>query len=173
MSDITEAVKTAAASAANALIEWTGKGIKHIATEAGNAILYPGAITPVPKEIWGIARGWVAHLIVESAFGTEQKHLDEGRFIEHFVKVSTEEIPEKKGPGGKVVEEARTETVVEAKDLADLPESEAKKIIAKIVDLEILKAYSESPSLDGKTAITGAIERQIKAVEEKSKAPSK
>ena len=170
MSDITEAVKTAASNAANALIEWTGTGIKHIATGAGNAILYPKAITPVPKEIWEIARDWVSHLIVESVVGVDPKHIEDGRIVEHFVKVTKEEIPEKKGPGGKVVEEARTATVVEATDISKLKDSEAKKIIEKIVDLEILAAYAESPALDDRPALKGAIERQIKEVEEKSKA---
>lgn len=153
----------------NALIEWTGLGIKHIATPEGNAICLPGAITPVPTAIWALSRDWFKDLIVTSTAGIDKKDLDHGRFIEHHVKVSVEEIPEKKGPGGKVVKEASTGTVVEAKDLADLEDSEARKIIDKIVDPLILEGYLANDALDSKASLKGAIERRLKVVEEKGK----
>lgn len=151
----------------NALIEWTGVGAKHIATEHGNAFCIPKSITPIPSEIWSVARGWYSDLIVTSAASVDQKDLDHGRFIEHHLKAKVVEVPEKKGPGGKVVEEAHTETVLEVKDLADLEDSEARKIIDKIVDPAILTAYLENPELDSKASLKGAIERRLKVVEEK------
>lgn len=154
-------------STENVLIEWTGLGAKHIATEKGNAFCIPKAITPIPVEIWSLARNWHKDLIVTNPALVEQVALDHGRFVEHHVKVSTVEVPEKKGPGGKVVEEATTETVLDAKDLADLEESEARTVIGKIVDPAILQGYLENPELDSKTSLKGAIERRLKVVEEK------
>lgn len=151
----------------NALIEWTGLGAKHLATEHGNAFCIPKAITPIPLAIWNTARPWVKDLIVTSKGAVEQVDLDHGRFIEHHLKVEVVEVPEKKGPGGKVLEEATTETRIEAKDLADLEDSEARKMIALIVDPEILKGYLENPDLDSKASLKGAIERRLKEVEDK------
>ena len=151
----------------NALIEWTGLGAKHIATQEGNAFFIPGAITPVPVAVWQIARPWVKDLIVEDARSLEQKDKDNGRFVEHFVSVEAVEIPEKKGGGGKIVEEARTEYSVSAKDLSDLKDSEARAVIAKIVDIAVLESYLTSEALDAFPALKGAIERQIKDVNEK------
>ena len=151
----------------NALIEWTGVGAKHLATDKGNAFCIPKAITPVPVEVWAIARAWYKDLIVLSKNDVSKEDLDYGRFIEHHIKATTVEVPEKKGPGGKVLEEASTETVLEAKDLADLEESQARKIIDMIVDPAILTAYLDNPDLDSKASLKGAIERRLKVVEEK------
>lgn len=151
----------------NALIEWTGIGIKHIATPEGNATCFPGSVTPVPKVIWATCREWFKDLIVPSRGSVDQKALDHGRFIEHHLKVEVVEVPEKKGPGGKVVEEATTEIRIGVKDLADLEDSEARQIIEKIVDPAVLTGYLESEVLDSKASLKGAIERRLKVVEEK------
>lgn len=158
----------------NVLIEWTGIGAKHIATPDGNAFLIPKAVTPIPTAIWATARPWVQGLIIESKDKASEAQLNDGRFIEHHVKIKTTEIPEKKGPGGKVIEDARVSVeIVEAKDLADLPDSEARALISKIVDPLILQGYLDSPSLDSFPGLKGAIERQIKDVETKGKGKGK
>ena len=152
----------------NVLIEWTGIGAKHIATEHGNAFLIPKAVTPVPVAVWETARPWVANLIIPNASAVSEADLNHGRFIEHHVKSETVVVPEKKGPGGKVTEPGSTTSkITDAKDLADLPDSEARLLIGKIVDPRILQGYLESESLDDKPALKGAIERQIKEVESK------
>lgn len=152
----------------NVLIEWTGLGAKHIATEHGNAFLIPQAVTPIPVAVWATARPWVSGLIIESASKVSEAQLKEGRFIEHHVKSETVVVADKKGPGGKITEPGSTAVqITDAKDLADLPDSEARLLIGKIVDPRILQGYLESESLDDKPALKGAIERQIKEVESK------
>lgn len=152
----------------NILIEWTGKGAHHIATEHGKVFMIPEAITPVPLTVWEAFRAWNKDLIVPKGTILTETQKSQGRFIEHAATVKVEEVPEKKGPGGKVVEQAAVKaTITDVKDLADLPDSEARPLLEKIVDVEVLTAYLESPDLDDKPALKGAIERQIKAVEEK------
>lgn len=150
------------------LLEWTGLGGKHIATEIGNAFLIPRAVTPVAREIWEIAREWHTDLIVPASQILSDTEKNLGRIIEHAVKIATENIPEAKGPGGKVITPARkVSKIVEAKDLKDLPDSEARALLAKIVDVAVLQAYLDSSELDAFAALKGAIERRIKEVEEK------
>ena len=152
----------------NVLIEWTGIGAKHIATEAGNVFLIPKAVTPVPVAVWSIARPWVESLIVKDTRALPDAELNEGRFVEHHVKAETTVIPEKKGPGGKIVESAVTTVqITEAKDLGDLPDSEARALVAKIVDPLLLQGYLDSPALDDKPGLKGAIERRITEIETK------
>lgn len=153
----------------NALIEWTGIGATHIATPEGNAFCIPKAITPIPVAIWTIAREWNKHLIIASESEATKEQLDHGRFIEHHAEVTTETVDAKKGPGGKIIEEASTTTVIEAKDLADLAETEARKVIGKIVDPQILQGYLDNPALDALPGLKGAIERRLKVIEEKGK----
>lgn len=158
----------------NVLIEWTGIGAKHIATEHGNAFLIPKAVTPIPVAVWATARPWVANLIISSTSAAMEAELNEGRLIEHHVKSETVVVAEKKGPGGKVVEPGSTTVqITDAKDLADLPDSEARALISKIVDPLILEAYLDSPSLDDKPGLKGAIERQIKDVDVKGNGKKK
>lgn len=150
------------------LLEWTGAGSKHIATELGNAFLITRSITRVPSDIWAIARPWNEDLIVPATQILSDKEKELGRIIEHGVKVEVENVPESKGPGGKVLSPARkVSKIVEAKDLKDLPDSEARAILSKIVDPAVLNGYLEDPSLDDKQALKGAIERRLKEVEEK------
>lgn len=164
---MSEQSKELAAVAENALIEWSGQGIKHIATPAGNATLLPGAVTPVATAVWAIARPWLESLIVKSLDAVSEVDKKHGRIVEHFLKAETVEVPEKKGPGGKVIEDAHNETkIVIAKDLGDLSDSDARAIIGKIVDPAILEGYLASEALDGK-GLKDAIERRIKAIAEK------
>lgn len=152
----------------NILIEWTGKGAQHIATEHGKVFMIPEAVTPVPLVVWETARPWFKDQIVAKGTVLTQEQREQGRFIEHAAEIKVEEVPEKKGPGGKVVEAASTKaTITEVKDLADLPDSEARAILEKIVDPAVLNAYLTSPELDDKPALKGAVERQLKVVEEK------
>jgi hypothetical protein len=160
--------------AENVLLEWTGIGAKHIATEAGNAFLIPGAVTPVPVAIWAIARPWNLPLIITDKNTVSEEHLKHGRLLEHYVKAETSEVPEKRGPGGKVTEEARVVTkITGAKDLQDLPDSEARKLLDKIVDIAVLQGYLDNPELDAFPGLKGAIERRITTVEEKGKGKGK
>lgn len=150
------------------LIEWTGLGGQHIATEHGKVFMIPKAVTPVPVAVWEVARPWFQDTIVLKGTVLTKEQEDQGRFIEHAAKVEIEEVPEKKGPGGKILEKASTKTMLsDIKDLADLPDSEARAILEKIVDTAILTEYLDSPDLDDKPALKGAVERQLKAVEEK------
>lgn len=152
----------------NILIEWTGDGAHHIATEHGRVFMIPKAITPVPLIVWETARPWFKDIIVPKGAILTAEQISHGRFIEHAAAVKVEEVPEKKGPGGKVVEAASTKaTITEVKDLADLPDSEARAILEKIADPAVLNAYLTSSELDDKPALKGAVERQLKVVEEK------
>lgn len=149
-----EAAKAAEIQATHALIEWTGDGIKHFTHELhGSAFCIPGAITPVPVELWTAVRDWVKDLIVEDAKSLDDATKKQGRFVEHYVTV-------KKGPGGRVAS-------VAAKDLVNLSDSEARAMVAKMVDIELLTAYLDSEDLDGRDVVKGAIERRIKEVEAK------
>lgn len=150
------------------LLEWTGAGAKHLATEAGNSFLIPRSVTRVPAPIWEIARPWHTDLIVPASAILSDKEKDLGRIIEHGVNVSVETIPEVKGPGGKVVAPARkVSKVVDSKDLKDLPDSEARALLSKIVDPVVLQGYLEDPALDGLPSLKGAIERRLTEVKEK------
>lgn len=152
----------------NILIEWTGDGAQHIATEHGKVFMIPKAITPVPLIVWETARPWFKDIIVPKGTILTAEQISQGRFIEHAATVKVEDVPEKKGPGGKILEAATSKaTITDVKDLADLPDSDARAILEKIVDPAVLGAYLESPELDDKPALKGAIERQMKAIEEK------
>lgn len=152
----------------NILIEWTGIGAQHIATEHGKVFMIPKAITPVPLAIWETARPWFADIIVPKGTVLTKEQESQGRFIEHAAEVKVEQVPEKKGPGGKIVEKATSKaTITNVKDLADLPDSEARPLLEKIVDPAVLTAYLESPELDDKPALKGAVERQLKVIEDK------
>lgn len=150
------------------LLEWTGVGAKHIATEIGNAFLIPKSVTRVARGIWEIAREWHLDLIVPASQILTDTEKNLGRIIEHAIKVTTENVPEVKGPGGKIVTPARkVSKIVDAKDLKDLQDSEARALLSKIVDPAVLKGYLEDPELDGKDALKGAIDRRLKEVGEK------
>lgn len=154
--------------AESVLLEWTGIGAKHIATALGNAFMIPKSVTPVPVAVWELARPWIvaAGLLVPSKDGVSQEALDHGRIIEHGVKVEVIATPAKKGPGGKILEDAtNVTTITAAKDLMDLPDSEARALISKIFDPLLLKSYLESPAMDAFPGLKGAIERQLKSVE--------
>jgi len=153
---------------ANVLIEWTGIGAKHLSTEVGNAFLIPRSITRVPTAVWEIVRPWNMDLIVPASQILSDKERDIGRIIEHSVTVTTENIPERKGPGGKVEAPARkTAKVTAAKDLKDLPDTEARALLSKIVDPVTLQGYLEDPELDGMDSLKGAIERRLTEVQKK------
>jgi hypothetical protein len=150
------------------LIEWTGKGAQHIATEHGKVFMIPEAITPVPLIIWETARPWLKDLIVVEGTILTEEQSSQGRFIEHAAKVTIEEVPEKKGQGGKVLEPKTTKaTITDVKDLADLPDSEARAILSKIVDPAVLEEYLTSTELDDKPALKGAVDRRLTEVKEK------
>jgi len=155
MSEATAAAEVAKAEeikGTHALIEWTGKGIKHFTSEGvGSAFCIPGAITPVPLDLWEVVRDWVKDLIVTDTASLSQEVKDQGRFVEHHLAV-------KKGPGGRIAG-------LVAKDLVDLTDSEARDIVKKIVDIQILTEYLDAPELDGRDVVKGAIERRIKEVE--------
>lgn len=152
MTEVVESAKVDESKASHALIEWTGLGIKHFkADNVGEAFCIPGAVTPVPVELWAAVRDWVKDLIVEDAGDLSKAAKDAGRFIEHHVVI-------KKGPGGRV-------SAVLAKDLPDLQDSEARALIAKMFDTELLTAYMDDGRLDGRPALLGAVERQIREIE--------
>jgi hypothetical protein len=156
MSEVTanaESAKAAEIQATHALIEWTGDGIKHFTDGVTSAFCIPGAITPVPVELWTTVRDWVKDLIVEDVKSIDEATKKQGRFVEHHVTV-------KKGPGGRVAS-------VSAKDLVNLSDSEARAMVAKMVDPALLNAYLDSEDLDGRDVVKGAIERRIKEVEAK------
>lgn len=150
------------------LLEWTGLGAKHLATDAGNAFLIPRSITRVATPIWEIARPWHTDLIVPAGEILSDKDKELGRIIEHSVTVAVENVPERKGPGGTVTAPARRSTkVTAAKDLKDLSDSEARTLLTKIVDPVTLEGYLKDPELDGLPSLKGAIERRLKEVQEK------
>jgi hypothetical protein len=152
----------------NILIEWTGKGAQHIATEHGKVFMIPEAITPVPIAIWETARPWFKDLIVTKGTVLTSEQASQGRFIEHAAKVEVEDVPAKKGPGGKVLETATSKaTITDVKDIVDLPDSEARAILEKIVDPSVLETYLTSPELDDKPALKGAVDRRLSEVKEK------
>lgn len=144
------------------LIEWTGKGAQHIATEQGKVFMIPEAITPVPLAIWETARPWFRDLIVPKGTILTDTQQSQGRFIEHAAKVEVEEIPAKKGQAA-----TSKATITDVKDLADLPDSEARVLLDKIVDPAVLEAYLTSTELDDKPALKGAIDRRLVEVKEK------
>jgi hypothetical protein len=49
----------------------------------------------------------------------------------------------------------------------DLPDSEARAILEKIVDPSVLETYLTSPELDDKPALKGAVDRRLSEVKEK------
>jgi hypothetical protein len=158
--------------ASHVQIEWTGIGAKHIATPKGNSFMIPKAVTPIPREVWELARPWIeaAGLIITHKSQANQEQLDQGRIIEHGIKVETVTIPAKKGPGGKILEEgSSTAKITEALALQDMPDSEARALIEKTFDPVLLKEYLESPELDAFPGLKGAIERQLTAVEKGGK----
>lgn len=150
------------------LIEWTGEGAQHIATEHGKVFMIPKAITPVPLIVWETARPWFKDLIVAKGTVLTQEQESQGRFIEHAAKVEVEEIPAKKGQGGKILEPKTSKaTITDVKDLSDLPDSEARALLDKIVDPAVLESYLTSTELDDKPALKGAIDRRLVEVKEK------
>lgn len=157
------------------LIEWTGDGAQHIATEHGKVFMIPKAITPVPLDVWETARPWFKDSIVPKGTVLTAEQLSQGRFIEHAATVEVVETAAEKGPGGKIVKAATSKAKIsDVKDLADLADSEARAILEKIVDPVVLSEYLKSPELDDKPALKGAIERQRQTVLEKgSKKKSK
>ena len=154
--------------ASHVQIEWTGIGAKHVATPKGNAFMIPRAVTPIPREVWELARPWIeaSGIIISSRTQATQEQLDDGRIIEHGIKVEVTNTPAKKGPGGKILEEgSSTAKITEALALQDMPDSEARALIQKTFDPILLKEYLDSPELDAFPALKGAIERQLKVVE--------
>ena len=138
------------------ILEWTGDNIKHVPE---NIVLNTGT-NEVPRKSWEASRWMVEDLIAKNPTEAERK---EGRIIEHGIDATTEQVPEKKGPGGKVIEEAKTITKIKAaKGLADYDQEKAIELVQACNNLKDLKSWSKAEVRPG---VAVAIKDQIEKIE--------
>lgn len=141
----------------NVIIEWTGDCIKHIPER----IILNTGTNEVPRKLWEASRWMVEDLIATGPL--DDKARKEGRIIEHGIDATTEQVPEKKGPGGKVVEEAKTVTKIKtAKGLADYDQEKAIELVQACNNLKDLKSWSKAEVRPG---VAVAIKDQIEKIE--------
>ena len=113
---------------------------------------FPGELLRLPQICGQLAGSLIA---VFGCFGQ--------RFGEHGIDATTEQVPEKKGPGGKVIEEAKTVTKIKAaKGLADYDQEKAIELVQACNNLKDLKSWSKAEVRPG---VAVAIKDQIEKIE--------
>lgn len=136
------------------IVKWNppNGGLFVVPNDNGNDLVLQPGPNEVPTATWKTSRRHVLDRI------------ERGDIVEVGVELATESVPEKKGPGGKVLEPAQEEgglkTVTE---FAGLGINEASALALETTSLVTLKAWLE-PETRG--AVATALRKQIQKMED-------